>query len=103
MSCGANGAQPKVLLTEAGTGNATETFVARSSRGWDLHWSYDCGGQGLFVVDVFRSDRTPDFEHPGVNEEGDNDSAVYHVPEAGLFYLEVTTTCAWTLKVVESA
>ena len=52
------------------------------------------------MVDVFKSDRTPDFKHPGVNEQGDRDSGVYHVPESGRFYLEITTTCTWTVKVV---
>jgi hypothetical protein len=68
-----------------------------------MHWSYDCGnGRGVFVVDVYSSDRTPDFAHPGVNEEGDKDSGVYRVPGAGRFYLEVTTTCKWTVKVTAS-
>ena len=77
--------------------------MADSKRGWDLHWTYDCGGHGVFVVDVLGADRTPDFKHPGVNEEGDRDSAVYHVPESGRFYLDITTTCHWTVKVVDPA
>ena len=100
-SCGASAPQPKVLLEAVGNGNATETFVVNSKNGWDLRWSYHCGGPGLFVVDVFHSDRTPDFKHPGVNEEGASDSAVYHVPESGRFYLEITTTCTWTVRVSE--
>ena len=102
--CG--GPQPVVLLSVAGTGNAGETIDSPSSRGWDMAWSYDCsksGGRGVFVVDVYDAGRTPDFKHPGVSEEGDADSAVYHVPGAGRFYLDVTTTCAWTLRVVASA
>ena len=93
-----------MLLDHSGTGNASATFVATSS--WDLRWSYDCsrnGGTGIFVVDVYGADRTPDFKHPGVSEQGDRDSAVYRVPESGRFYLDVTTTCSWTLKVTESA
>ena len=57
----------------------------------------------MFVVDVFSSDRTPDFKHPGVSELGDKDSGVYRVPEKGPFYLDITTTCSWTVKVVEEA
>ncbi|HSS62433.1 MAG TPA: hypothetical protein VLK30_13345 [Candidatus Limnocylindrales bacterium] len=89
-----------MLLDAAGTGNASETLVA--ARGWDMHWSYDCGAHGVFVVDVYNSDHTPDFKSPGVNEEGDNDSSTYHVDGAGRYYLEITTTCRWTVKVVES-
>ena len=71
-----------------------------------MHWSYDCsatGGRGVFVVDVYVADKTPDFKFPGVSEEGDRDSGVYHVPEKGRLHLEITTTCAWKVKVVEPA
>jgi len=91
-----------VLLSDSGTGSATETVDSPSERGWDLHWSYDCaGGPGVFAAEVFDSERTPDFAHPGVNEEGGGkDSGVYHVPGKGRFYLEITTTCSWSVKVV---
>lgn len=95
-----------MLLDRSGTGNASASFVASSTHGWDLHWTYDCsrtGGTGIFVVDVYGADRTPDFKHPGVSEQGDKDSGVYHVPERGHFYLDMTTTCSWTVKVLESA
>ena len=55
----------------------------------------------MFVVDVYEADKTPDFKSPGVSEEGGKDAGIYHVPESGRFYLEVTSTCMWTLKVVE--
>jgi hypothetical protein len=93
-----------VRLNASGTGNASETFAVTGKRGWNVEWSYNCvktGGRGVFVVDVFSADRTPDFVHPGISEEGDSDSGVYNVPESGRFYLDVTTTCAWSLKVLE--
>lgn len=100
--CGnVSGHTPVVLLDAAGSGSATETFTAHAS-GWDLHWSYDCGGRGVFTADVFDAAHTPDFKHPGVNEEGVADSGVYHVPETGRFYLEITSTCEWTVKVLQS-
>ncbi len=77
--------------------------MTASQHGSDIHWSYDCstsaGGRGVFILDVFVSDRSPDTAAPGVNEQGDKDSAVYHVPGRGQFYLEITSTCKWTLKV----
>ena len=101
-ACG--GQAPAVLLNASGTGNARATLDSISKHGWDLHWTYDCSGaRGVFVVDVFDADRTPDFAHPGVNEEGDKDSGVYHVPGGGRFYLEVTTTCKWTARVTASS
>ena len=96
--------QPVIRLDVSGTGNASEMFAVTGQRGWNAEWSYDCsktGGRGVFVLDVFNADRTPDFVHPGISEEGDSDSGVYHVPQSGRFYLDVTTTCAWKLKVVE--
>jgi hypothetical protein len=96
--------QPEIRLDVSGIGNASETFAATGKHGWNVEWSYDCsktGGSGIFVVDVFNAHRTPDFVHPGISEEGDRDSGVYHVPESGRFYLDVTTTCAWTLKVID--
>ena len=93
-------------MNDSGTGNTTiKSFAAASSRGWDLRWSYDCsttGGTGIFVIDIFKADRTPDFKFPGVNEEGDKDSGMYHVPEQGNFYLDITTTCSWKVKVLKS-
>ena len=80
-------------------------FAVASKSGWNLEWSYDCsktGGRGVFVVDVFKADRTPDFVHPGISYEGDSDSGVYRVQETGRFYLEITTTCAWTVRVLEA-
>lgn len=94
-----------MLVNDSGTGNGAETFVAGASHGWDMHWSYDCsttGGTGIFVVDVYDADKTPDFKFPGVSEEGDKDSGSYYVPKQGRFYLEITTTCTWTLKVTGS-
>jgi len=90
-----------VLLSDSGTGSATETIDSPSDRGWDLHWSYDCGGGGVFTADVFDFDHTPDFRHPGINQEGGGkDAGVYHVPGKGRFYLEITSTCSWSVKVV---
>ncbi|HEX2647013.1 MAG TPA: hypothetical protein VHO95_07275 [Candidatus Dormibacteraeota bacterium] len=47
---------------------------------------------------MFDADHTPDVKAPGIFEQGDKDSAIYHVPGAGRFYLEVTSTCRWTLE-----
>ena len=70
-----------------------------------MRWSYDCtksGGRGVFVADVYSPDGTPDFTSPGVSEEGDVDSGVYHVPGAGRFEIKITSTCAWKLKVISA-
>ena len=93
-----------VLVSVSGTGNANESLDSPGKNGWDLRWAYDCsatGGRGVFFVDVFESDHTPDFKAPGVSEEGDRDSGDYHVPSSGRFYLEITTTCSWTVEAVE--
>ncbi|HEV2413321.1 MAG TPA: hypothetical protein VGX27_00830 [Candidatus Dormibacteraeota bacterium] len=100
VSCGASSSQPKVLLTAVGNGTAkVETIDA--SKAWEVLWRYNCAPTGVFAMDVLHADGTPDFDHPGINEEGDSDSGTYRVPEAGRFYLEVTTTCSWTVKIEE--
>lgn len=89
-------------MSAAGRGSATvEAIDARTA--WDVLWSYNCAAGGVFTMDVFHADGTPDFDHPGVNEQGDSDSGTYHVPDRGRFYLEITSTCAWTVKAVGSA
>ena len=77
------------------------TFVVPKAHGWDVHWTYDCGSHSVFVMDVFDADLTPDFKFPGVEEEGDKDSGVYHVLASGRFTLKITTTCKWSIEVVE--
>ena len=102
---GTQPAEPLTLLDDSGTGNASESVDSPDEHGWDLNWSYDCsgsGGRGVFTADVFDADRTPNFKTPGVNEEGSYDSGVYHVPGKGRFYLEITSTCTWTVKVVQA-
>jgi len=104
-ACGLIPSEPAVLLSDSGTGNASKSVDSPVQAGWDLHWSYDCsatGGRGVFVADVFDSERTPNFKTPGVNEVGRYDSGVYHVPGKGRFYLEITSTCSWTVKVTAS-
>jgi hypothetical protein len=94
------------VLDAAGDGDATDILDTTSPKGWDLRWSYDCsnsGGHGVFIADVFKSDRTPDFASPGVDEEGGaRGSGVYHVSGAGRFYLEISATCRWAVEAVES-
>lgn len=53
------------------------------------------------MADIFNADMTPDFKFPGVEEEGEKDSGVYHVLQSGQFSIEITTTCSWSVKVVE--
>ncbi|HET7338004.1 MAG TPA: hypothetical protein VFK22_00530 [Candidatus Dormibacteraeota bacterium] len=98
------GPQPVVPIDETGAGNMTVPLAVVFQSGAEVKWSYDCsstGGRGVFAVDVFKSDKTPDFKHPGVNEEGDQDAGTFHLPGPARYYLEITTTCAWKLRVVE--
>lgn len=92
---------PPVIASAAGAGHGWKTFEVPPHHAWNLLWSYDCQGHGVFVADIFNADMTPDFKFPGVEEEGDRDSGVYHVLQSGRFFIEITTTCNWSVKVVE--
>lgn len=94
----------RVLLQASGTGTQiTQSFTA--SAAWGIAWSFDCGSGsgGSFFLDVYNaSDHTPDFKNRGVAAEGEQSAAdTSHFANPGTFYLEVTTTCEWTIKVFE--
>ena len=92
---------PQTLLNISGSGTkTTQKFTA--SGDWDLVWTYNCaafGDGGNFIVDVKNGDGT-DSDNQGVNQLGakGSDTEHFHVP--GTFYLEVTSECSWTIKVV---
>ena len=93
-----------MLLQTSGTGTQT-TGSFTASGPWSIAWSFDCGadvGASLFV-DIFNaSDRTPDFENRGVDVESEQHAAdTSHFTHPGTFYLQVTTTCDWKLRVFE--
>ena len=100
------GKQPALALNRSGSGTEkTATFA--SSGGWNLAPAFDCseaGGLGTFVLDVYNADkRHARFEQPGVNQQGSAGSDVLHFNKPGRFYLEITTTCRWTVKVTSES
>jgi len=107
-ACGApsDHANENVLLRVSGTGTqTTQSFTA--STAWSITWSFDCGAgsSGSLFVDIYNaSDHTPDFKNRGIVAEGEQAAAdTSRFANPGAFYLQVTTTCAWTIKVFELA
>jgi len=105
-ACGApsEASHESVLLQTSGSGTeTTATFTATGA--WSIAWSFDCGAGsgGSFFVDVYNaSDRTPDFKNRGIVAEGEQHAAdTSHFANPGTFYLQITTRCAWTIKVFE--
>ena len=105
-ACGtpAEGPHESVLLQTSGSGTqTTKSFTASGS--WSIAWSFDCGAGsgGSFFVDIFNaSDHTPDFKNRGIDAEGEQQASdTSHFANPGTFYLGVTTTCGWTIKVFE--
>ena len=105
-ACGtpSKGPHESVLLQTSGGGTqTTATFTA--SRPWSIAWSFDCGAGtgGSFFVDVYNaSDYTPDFKNRGIAAEGEQTAAdTAHFANPGTFYLGITTTCAWTIRIFE--
>ena len=100
----AGSTQPHVLLQTSGSGNQT-TSPFTASRPWSIAWSFDCGADsgGSFFLDLYNAtDHTPDFKNRGIAAEGEQKAAdTTRFANPGMFYLEVTTTCAWTIRVFE--
>lgn len=93
--------EPKVLLDISGNGTKqTQQFTAAGN--WDLTWSYDCssfGAQGNFIVAVFNSDGSENFDNSAVNQLGAKGSDVQHYYQGGKFYLNINSECSWHLSV----
>jgi len=106
IACGAPTGPPseKVLLQASGSGTqTTRSFTA--SRAWSIAWTFDCGtgSGGSFFVDVYNAaDHTPDFKNRGIVAEGEQAAAdTSRFTNPGTFYLQVTTTCAWSIRAFE--
>lgn len=96
-------AHPVVLARFHGTGDqSTPKFRIRGSGDWTLRWSYNCkafGDKGNFIVDEDKGGA--DFNGASVNELGRHGHGATHVySDAGSHFLEVSSECAWTLRVV---
>jgi hypothetical protein len=90
-----------VLLDLKGSGsNATQRFTVVGY--WDLNWSYDCSDNhsvvGNFSVDV-KSDVGMVSDNQGVSQLGAKGSGVEHYHTGGVFYLEISSACKWTVQV----
>jgi hypothetical protein len=90
----------QVLLDVTGTGiKSTNKFT--TSGDWDLNWSYDCsnfGSSGNFSV-VLYGQNSSDMKGIPVNELGAKGADVSHQHDAGTFYLEMNSECAWHVTV----
>ncbi len=97
----ASGSAAVLSLSGSGT-NSTRTFTV--SGDWDLSWSYDCrnfGFEGNFIVFVYESDGSPSVSNVGVNQLGPSGTGVEHYHAGGTYYLQVISTCSWTISVID--
>ena len=93
---------PQVLLNISGSGTKTTQKFTTSGDDWDLAWTYNCasfGGNGNFIVDIKKGDGT-ESDNQGVNQLGAKGADTEHFHAGGTFYLEVTSECSWTVKVI---
>lgn len=91
--------QTLIELTGSGS-KSTEKFTVDGD--WDLEWDYNCSNFGQpsnFIVNVFNEDATQNFDNASVNQLGATGKDVQHYHKDGIFYLQVTSTCDWHIKV----
>lgn len=97
----ARAAAPKTVATFTGSGTQkTAQFTVTST--WALSYAFDCssfGYKGNFQV---FTDGGSDFSGVTVNDLAMSKSAVtYAYNDAGTHYLEVSSECSWTVKVID--
>ena len=89
-----------MLLDVTGTGiKSTNKFTAAGD--WDLTWSYDCsafGSNGNFAVALY-GQNSNDVRGILVNELGAKGNDVTHQHDAGTFFLQMNSECAWHVTV----
>ena len=105
-ACGVPSGHPHQTVLLRATGMGTQTTQSFTASGpWSIAWSFHCdsGSGGSLFIDVFNaSDHTPDFKNRGIAAEGEQSGAdTSHFANPGSFYLEITSTCAWTINVYE--
>ncbi|WNI15350.1 hypothetical protein [Actinacidiphila sp. ITFR-21] len=86
-----------VALKASGSGaRSTGTFTVRGD--WDLEYSYDCTGSGSAGAFVVNGPAPADRY---VDELGTKGSGTTHLHAGGTLRLDVESTCAWTIEVVD--
>ncbi|HUZ70509.1 MAG TPA: hypothetical protein VND54_10325 [Candidatus Saccharimonadales bacterium] len=94
-----------MLFRVAGSGiKQTQDFAVPAE--WTLNYAYDCsnfGSAGNFIVSIYNSDGSPDFNDTGVNELGKRGSgSTANHNDAGTIYLSIDSECNWTVTAVAS-
>lgn len=89
----------KALFSLKGTGSTT-TPKFQVTSAWDLDWSYDCSSftEGNFTLYVYSAANLA-FESGSVSEFGVKRSDVLHYTKGGNYYLQVISSCSWSLAV----
>jgi hypothetical protein len=94
-------AQPTATPLPAGTfldqtslGDKT-TAKFNPPGGWDLVWSYDCGGPGHFILQVYDADGQLSQANQGFYKNNVKDSGTQHYTGPGPLFLNIHSTCRW--------
>jgi len=99
-AAGAPGSE-RVLLDVRSSGSRRSESFTVAAGGWKLGWGFDCSraSDQTFAVKVLGTDGTPGQE-TAVARSGAKGSGVEQYQTSGERMLEVTTPCAWEVKVV---
>jgi hypothetical protein len=97
---GAGRASSGALAQFRGLGDAsTRSFRIATARRWELLWTYTCRAGGVFVVTAYGRGA---LARPSVDQSGLGGSGVTWLnPDGRTHSLVVSTTCSWSIKVVQ--
>lgn len=92
---------PSETFSSSQTGSEGETPQFTEYGNWTMSWSYDCsawGSQGNFIVNV--NQPSGDFNNDtGPNELGTGGSGTDSYSDTGVFSLDVSSECSWSISV----
>jgi hypothetical protein len=91
--------EPQTLLDISGSGiKSSQTFT--TSGDWDISYTYDCsnfGYAGIFQVMVYTKEGI--LSDLAANQSGMSGAETTYMHKAGTYYLEVNSTCDWTVQI----
>ena len=92
----------KVVFQQSGRGLATSRlFGIPRNAIWQVNWAYNCGSlPGDFTFFVYSSpSNSPDLSDNGPTDLNPSGSGSVAYGDAGTFYFQIPTACAWSISV----
>jgi hypothetical protein len=89
-------------LLDFKTAGSRQSNKFSPTKAWDMHWSYDCGGPGHFILAVYNADGSLAAQNQGIYKIGGSDSGIVHYDKPGSYYLSIHSDCHWRTTVTQA-